>query len=422
MSAKDVNPDRDAKLAQLKGLISRKVNNPTKDKSGESNKKVIVFTAFADTAIYLYNELRGWASEEIAIHSALVTGGTVENKTTFGKNEFNHILTNFSPVSRNRGKIPSMPQEGGIDLLIATDCISEGQNLQDCDYLINYDIHWNPVRIIQRFGRIDRIGSINSHVQLVNFWPTDNLNKYINLKNRIEARMALVDIAATLEDNLLKPEDIEGLIKDELTYRDKQLLRLQDEILDMEDFNESVALNEFTLDDFRIDLMNYIESNRKLLEEAPLGLYTVAQPHPDYPAIAPGVIFCLKQQDYSSASETINPLQPYFLVYIRDDKTVRFTFSQPKQILGIFRLLCAGKTTSYEQLCNLFDQETVNGSDMSKYSDLLIRSVDSIARTFQRRTISNLQSDRGAVMVDQGKQAKKTGDFELITWLIIKDE
>lgn len=422
LSAIDVSVDRDAKLAQLKDLISQKGKRPTTDKKGQPNRKVLVFTAFADTALYLYDALHEWAKTELKAHTALVTGGTIENKTTFGKNDFNHILTNFSPVSRHRAKINSMPQEGAIDLLIGTDCISEGQNLQDCDLLINYDIHWNPVRIIQRFGRIDRIGSINKNVQLVNFWPTSDLNKYINLKNRVEARMALVDIAATLEDNLLKPEDIEHLIKDELTYRDKQLLRLQDEILDMEDFNESVALNEFTLDDFRIDLMKFIESNRKLLEDAPLGLYTVAPPHPDYPLIAPGVVFCLKQKGDSSGSETINPLQPYFLVYIREDKTVRFSFAQPKQILEIYRLLCAGKSVPCERLCNLFDQETSNGNDMAKYADLLKRAVDSVVATFQKRAVSHLQSGRGAVLVDQDKQARRTSDFELVTWLVIKNE
>ena len=234
--------------------------------------------------------------------------------------------------------------------------------------------------------------------------------------------MALVDIATTLDENLLKPEDIEDLIKDELTYRDKQLLRLQDEILDMEDFNESVALNEFTLDDFRMELIKYIESNRKLLEDAPLGLYSVVPPNHDYPLIAPGVIFCLKQKGDSSGNETINPLQPYFLVYIRDDKTVRFTFSHPKQILEICRLLCAGKDSPYEQLCNLFDQETSNGNDMTRYANLLTRAVDSIARTFQKRAISHLQSGRSAVLVEQRKQARQTSDFELITWMVIKDE
>ncbi len=421
-SAKDVDATRDAKLCRLKELIAQKVNHPTTDKAGNLNRKVLVFTAFADTAVYLYDNIKEWANEDLKINMALVTGGSTENKTTFGKNDFNHILTNFSPVSRKRSKMNSMLQDGQIDLLIATDCISEGQNLQDCDYLVNYDIHWNPVRIIQRFGRIDRIGSINPAVQLVNFWPTNDLNKYINLKSRVEARMALVDVAATLEDNILKQNDIEDLIKDELKYRDKQLLRLQNEVLDMEDFNESVSLNEFTLDDFRMDLLKYIESNRKLLEDAPMGLYALAPPDPKYPLIVPGVIFCLKQKGESSGNETINPLQPYFIVYVRDDKVVRYTFAQPKQILEIFRVLCAGKVAPYEAICNLFDQETCNGSDMKKYSSLLSSAVDSIIHTFQKRAIGHLQSGRGAVLVDQRQQAKQVDDFELVTWLVIKNE
>jgi len=420
-SAKDVDAARDAKLHQLKELIEEKVKHPTTDKAGNLNQKVVVFTAFADTAVYLYENIKDWAGKELNINVALVTGGSVENKATFGKNDFNHILNHFSPVSRKRAKMPSLPQDGQIDLLIATDCISEGQNLQDCDYLINYDIHWNPVRIIQRFGRIDRIGSFNTSVQLVNFWPTKDLNKYINLKNRVEAKMALVDIAATQEDNPFK-QDLEDLIKDDLKYRDKQLLRLQNEVLDMEDFNESVTLNEFTLDDFRIDLLNYIESNRKLLEEASLGLYSVVPVNPTYPMISPGVIFCLKQKANSRGGETINPLQPYFLVYVHDDKNVRYTFAQPKQILEIYRVLSTGKTAPHAQLCDLFDMETCNGSDMTKYSRLLKSAVDSIIRTFQKRAVSHLQSGRGAVLMEQQEQAKETDDFELITWLVIKNE
>ena len=308
---------------------------------------------------------------------ALVSGGASECKTSFGKADFNHILINFSPVAKNRDKMKTLPQDGEIDLLIATDCISEGQNLQDCDYLVNYDIHWNPVRIIQRFGRIDRIGSINTTVQLVNFWPTQDLNKYINLKNRVEARMALVDIAATQEDNILNVDELQELITDDLKYRDKQLLRLKDEILDLEDFNESVALSEFTLDDFRMELTKYIEANRTVLEQAPLGLYALAPPLPDYPQIVPGVIFCLKQLGDTTGNETVNPLQPYFLVYVRGDGIVRYTFAQPKQILEIYRVLCVGKTAPYEALCNLFDSETQNGSDMSSYNELLQKAVES---------------------------------------------
>ena len=418
--AQKITVQRDAKLAELQKLIAHKVKNPTTNTLGRPNRKVLVFTAFVDTSRYLYEALHDWARQELDIHMALVSGGTAACKTTFGRSDYNHILTNFSPVSKNRDKMQTLPQDGEIDLLIATDCISEGQNLQDCDSLINYDIHWNPVRIIQRFGRIDRIGSINKAVQLVNFWPTQDLNKYINLKNRVEARMALVDIAATQEDNILNMGELQELIQDELKYRDKQLLRLKDEILDLEDFNESVALSEFTLDDFRIELAKYIEANRAALEQAPLGLYAVAPTHADYSQIAPGVIFCLKQTGDTSGNEMVNPLQPHFLVYVRDDGMVRYTFAQPKQIFEIYRLLCAGKTVPEEALCNLFDAETNNGSDMGHYSELLRKAVESISHTFKKRTLTGLLSGRGGMLTDVHKHVSATTDFELVTWLVIK--
>ncbi len=440
-TAQSINIERDVKLKELNTLVEKKVKSPTFTKDSKPNKKVLVFTAFADTAEYLYNALKEWVSGELKVHIALVTGGTSDCKTTFmpkgykGQTEFNHILTNFSPISKKRSKISSMPQEGEIDILIATDCISEGQNLQDCDYLINYDIHWNPVKIIQRFGRIDRIGSINEAVQLVNFWPTDDLNKYINLKNRVEARMALVDIAATTEDNILNAEALEELIKDDLKYRDKQLMRLKDEILDLEDLNESITLNEFTLDDFRIELSKYIEANRKVLEDAPLGLYAVVPSpssenahHADYSRlekatkelISKGVVFCLEQKGDGSGCEKVNPLQPYFLVYVREDGIVRYSFTQPKQILEMYRLLCSGKTAPYEALCRLFDEQTNNGSNMKEYSNMLGKSVDAIVNTFRKKVMNHLFSGRNAILPNQQSQVSETTDFELITWLVIK--
>ena len=419
--AKKITADRDAKLAKLRELIAEKVNNPTTDKQERPNRKVLVFTAFADTAAYLYDALRQWANKELGIHIAMVSGGSSGCKTTFDRNEFSHILTNFSPISKRRSQMPSMPQDEEIDLLIGTDCISEGQNLQDCDYLINYDIHWNPVRIIQRFGRIDRIGSINHSVQLVNFWPTPDLNRYINLKNRVEARMALVDITATQGDNLLAPEEIQDVITDDLQYRDQQLRRLKNEVLDFEDFDENVALSEFTLDDFRLELIKYLESNRKQLEDAPPGLYTVVPAPPDSSIIASGVVFCLKQKENSTENEQINPTQPYFLIYIREDGVVRFTFAQPKQILDMYRLLCTGVEDPYDDLCALFDRLTNNGADMTQYNDLLQKTVDSLSRTYDKRAISNLLSGRGGVLPTQAEHIRQTTDFELITWLVIKN-
>jgi hypothetical protein len=431
-AAKDVGPETDAKLHELKQLIAGKVAKPTTNKGGELNKKVLVFTAFADTAIYLYDSLVQWASKDLGIHVALVCGGG-STRTTFGGTAFDHILTNFSPRSKWRNKIPAMPQEGEIDLLIATDCISEGQNLQDCDYLINYDIHWNPVRIIQRFGRIDRIGSVNHTVQLVNFWPTEDLNKYINLKSRVEARMALVDIAATFEDNILQNTEIEDLIHEDLRYRDKQLLRLKDEVLDIEDLGDSVSLTEFTLDDFRLELLKYIDANRAALEAAPFGLYTVVPPHPEYKVITPGVIFCFRQEkpsdifeagDASAASggatEVINPLQPYFLVYVLDDGNVRFGFAHPKQILDIYRILCSGKGEPYTQLCNLFDQQTNHGTDMQAYNVLLQKATESITAIFRKRAAAGLQSGRSFVLPNAQEQVHDKTDLELVTWLVIQ--
>ena len=436
LRAKDVDDKRDAKLKDLKALIKKKVQNPTITKTEKENKKVLVFTAFADTAKYLYENLEKWAKEELRVNIALVTGGN-ENKTTFKpkgyseNTEYNHILSNFSPISKKRSAMKNMPkdEDGEIDILIATDCISEGQNLQDCDYLVNYDIHWNPVRIIQRFGRIDRIGSINNKVYLVNFWPTKDLDNYIKLKSRVEARMALVDISGTNEDNLLNKEQIQELVEDDLKFRDKQLKRLQEEVLDMDELNEGgVSLSNFSLDDFRMDLLNFIEANRKELEAAPLGIYALV-PHkldstlfnPDASEVVkPGVIFCLRQLGDSAGNEKVNPLQPYFLVYVRNDGTVRYNFTHPKQILDIYRLLCTGKNEPIQQLCDLFNEETNNGLDISQYTGLLLESIKAITSTFKKKNLGMLTGNRNATIVPQEKQVDGANKFELITWLILK--
>ncbi len=426
LDAKDIGVGRDAKLRELKTRIAQKVQQPSQRKDGKPNRKVLVFTAFADTATYLYDALSGWARKDLGVHAALVTGNG-QNKATLGSTEFNNILTNFSPESKQRAMIASMPQDEETDLLIATDCISEGQNLQDCDMVINYDIHWNPVRIIQRFGRIDRLKSPNTEVRLVNFWPTPHLDRYISLKHRVEARMALVDITTTTDDNLLQNAPLEELVSDQLRYRDRQLKRLQQEILDMDELNEDdISLTEFTLDDFRQDLLNYIKANEDVLRDAPSGLYAVVPPDTASKIIAPGVIFCLRhipsaQAGQADSAATVNPLQPYFLVYIRDDGNVRFTFAHPKQILEIYRHLCSGQTAPCETLCELFDAETDNGSRMEKYSGLLTRAIESIVHTFRKRSVGVLLTGRGGKLPTQAEQVRDADDFELITWLVIKE-
>jgi len=421
--AKIITSKRDAKLLKLKELIHQKVLYPTINKQGEQNRKILIFTAFADTADYLFHHLETWVRHELKLHIALVTGSKLNS--SFGEKKFEEILMNFSPRSKKRDQFMGIYAEE-IDILIATDCISEGQNLQDCDYLINYDIHWNPVRLIQRFGRIDRIGSLNLSVSMVNFWATKHLEHYLNLKNRVEARMVLVDIAATGADNLLAEPEQEEIIREELHYRDQQLKQIMEEnILDLEEFNDGVSLTDFSLTDFRLDLDIYLKTIETQLKETPLGLYAVVPTNPYYPDIKAGVIFCLQHNaifnNEQLIKERFNPLQPFFLIYLCEDGTVHYNFTHPKQILTIFRQLCANKTEPYEELCDLFDAETKQGQNMDKYNDLIKQAFSAIQQHFNQRAANALQSGRGALLPMIENQINKLSDFSLITWLIIKE-
>lgn len=418
--AKPVSPQRDAKLSRLRELIAAKFETPSRNRDGESIRKVIVFTAFADTARYLWDQLAAPLHQTTGVHSALIAGGG-QYRTTLGKADFEQILTNFSPRSKKRDSQPELPQEQEIDLLIATDCISEGQNLQDADLLINYDIHWNPVRIIQRFGRIDRIGSRNHTVSLVNFWPTKDLDAYLNVKHRVEARMALVDLTASGQDNLLNTEQLEDLIESDLHYRNKQLKRLKDEILDLEDLDEeTISLADFSLADFRLDLLRYLETNREELESSPLGLYAVVPPDPQIPVARPGIIFCFRQRGEQATTE-VNPLAPHFLVYVLDDGNIRFTFAQPKQCLELFRTLASEQEAPLDELCDLFDDRTENGKKMTQENELLDRAVESIKRTFGRRAAAGLFAGREGRLPEANQVPSSSEDLELITWLVIID-
>lgn len=405
-----VTPARDAKLKELRDILQAKLDNPTLNKRGEPNRKTLVFTAFADTAKYLYAQLEPWASAQ-GVHIGLVVG-TGDNATTLGRADFNAILTNFAPRAKRREKLPAFPQDQEIDILIATDCISEGQNLQDCDHLVNYDIHWNPVRLIQRFGRIDRINSPNPSIQMVNFWPTDDLNAYLNLKNRVEARMALVDITATAQDNPLTQEQIRA----DLSYRDQQLLRLKDEVLDLEDLEGGVTLADFSLDDFRQDLTNFLDANREALETAPMGLFGLVTEEGQ--VARPGIIFCLRQLGRVGEG-SLNPLAPYFLVYVRATGEVRYAYAQAKQTLELYRALCANKAQAQQVLHDHFDRLTGNLENLEKETTLLRAALDSIRSTFQRKAAQNLFTGRGATLPKREDQVTEDTQFELVTWLVI---
>jgi superfamily II DNA/RNA helicase len=421
-----VKPDRDAKLSELRNRIAAKVANPSTNRDGKAVRKILVFTAFADTAKYLYAQLSPWARETLGIHTAMVVGDG-ENKTSLGTADYDDILTNFSPMSKRRAEQSRFPQDEEIELLIATDCISEGQNLQDCDQLVNYDIHWNPVRIIQRFGRIDRIGSRNESVQLINFWPVADLDQYLNVKHRVEARMALADLAATQTDNLLDQQQIEDLIHQDLRFRNHQLKRLKDEVLDLEDFSDSPSLTDFSLDEFRIDLLRYLESRREELESAPLGLYAVVPTNPEKcPGARSGALFCLRratdENSKTTSTENLNPLAPHFLIYVLDDGTVRYLFAQPKETLLILRQLASGHPAAFEKLCDLFDARTKEGGDMSHYNRLVHSALHSIEATFRKRAAISLLSSRDGLLPGADETPKADAcDWQLVTWLVVMD-
>lgn len=420
LEAINVTPDRDAKLIELRSLIENKIKDPI----NPENRKVLIFTAFADTAKYLYKHL----SEEFAnkgIYSAIVTGSGDNHSTlpipkelrrTVNMTDINTILTLFSPISKECSKLYPEVNEH-IDILIATDCISEGQNLQDCDYLINYDIHWNPVRIIQRFGRIDRIGSQNNYIKLVNFWPTKDLDEYINLQQRVKGRMVLLDVSATGEENVIENNPSKEMR--DLEYRKKQLKKLQNEVVDLEDISGAISITDLTFNDFKIELMEYMKTKRKTLDEAPNGMYAVAKIDESISDIVkPGVIFTLRQVKGKEQSKEQNPLFPYYMVYITDDGEIQLSFLHAKKILDYYKKLCSGKGEVLKELVEEFNKETNDGRNMDHYSDLLEASIENLIGKKQDIGVASLFSKGGTTM--QRSLFDGIEDFELITFLVLK--
>lgn len=409
-AAAQVDAARDAKLAALREMIAHKYEHPIND----GNRKVIIFTAFADTARYLYKQLTPWAKSRLGIDAALVTGSGSNATTLPGlRKDLASILTAFSPRSKERPE--ELANEGELDLLIATDCISEGQNLQDCDWLINYDIHWNPVRIIQRFGRIDRIGSPNERIQLVNFWPNMELEEYINLEQRVSGRMVLLDISATGEENLIEQQS--GNQMNDLEYRRKQLLKLQDAVIDLEDLSTGVSIADLTLTDFRIDLAQYLKEHPGVVESLPIG--TAAVTSTTDAEIPPGIIFCLRAEGAAAkrTTETGYPLAPHYLVHVGDDGAVLLSYTQAKQILDRIKRLCLGRDLPDAIACVRLDKATKQGEDMRSAQRLLSAAVASVVGKSEERAVASLFSPGGTHAM-KGEFAG-VNDFEVVAYLIV---
>ena len=376
---KDITPEHDMKLQQLVADLKNKFEHPING----SNKKVLIFTAFADTANYLYEQLSSRILNDCGLHTALITGST-EGKCTLPKLKctFNDILTYFSPISKDRDAIhPNDTRE--IDVLIATDCISEGQNLQDCDYLINYDIHWNPVRIIQRFGRIDRIGSKNDVIQLVNYWPDMELDDYIKLKGRVESRMKATVITSTGDDNLLSANE-----KGDLEYRRNQLKKLQNEVVDIEDMDTGVNIMDLGLNEFRLDLLANLKEHPNM-DLTPFGMSAVVNASE---LIEPGVMYVLKNKNNGVNIDRSNLLHPFYMVYLSHTGTVICDHLLPKKLLDKMRYACKDKTEPDKVLCKQFNKETRDGKNMRHYSDLLQSAIESIITVKEESDIDSLFS------------------------------
>lgn len=402
---KRIAPNNDLKLVELVNTLRNKIENPIND----NNKKIIIFSAFADTAEYIYENISKVIKMEYNLESALVTGSGTNRCTLNINKDFNNLLINFSPLSKHRQLVQGENIKENIDVLIATDCISEGQNLQDCDYLINYDIHWNPVRIIQRFGRIDRIGSNNKVIQLVNFWPNISLDDYINLKNRVENRMYMLDISATGEDNVLTNQGTD------MEYRKSQLQKLKEEVVDLEEMNTGVSITDLGLNDFRMDLLEYINKNGNL-NNVINGLHAVVKAD-ELNGIKKGSIFVLKNINSKVNIENTNQLHPFYIVYISEDGEILSNHLNVKNTLDLLRYVAKEKIEPVKEAYEYFNDITNDGNNMAKYSELLNRSIDSIINIKEEVDINSLFKKGGTTMLQN--DIKGLEDFELIAFVVI---
>ena len=403
-SMRQVAPADDSKLQHLLKLINDKIDQPL----NPGNRKVLIFTAFADTANYLYDNLAPMALKR-GLHVGKVTGSDAPKSTLRKGYDFQSLLTLFSP--RSKEKAIALPDEPGeLDILIGTDCISEGQNLQDCDFLINYDIHWNPVRIIQRFGRIDRIGSPNQQIQLVNYWPDISLDEYINLKERVENRMVIADVTATGDDNVLTAKS------SDIAYRKEQLKRLQDEVIELEDVKAGISITDLGLNDFRMDLLNYVKANGEL-DNVPFGMHAIVPAQPGV-GLLPGVIFALRNIHESVNVNQQNRLHPYYLVYIGTDGEVIADHTEVKRLLDLIRSSCKGKDEPIRALCQLFNERTQDGRNMQPYSDLLSQAIRSMIEVKDEKDIDSLFGGGRTTALTTTIQG--LDDFELIAFLVIE--
>lgn len=392
-----LDENRDQKLQDLIAIIEKKIKDTPYN---DGNRKVIVFTAFADTADYLYDKLSVYM-RKLGIYTASVTGKRVITNNKKVDSDFNSVLCAFSPISKMKKEIPENEQ---IDLLIGTDCISEGQNLQDCDTVINFDIQWNPVSLIQRFGRIDRIGSKNTNIQMINFFPNMELNEYLGLEARVKGKMTTMNLVSTGDEDVLTPE------MNDFNFRRRQLERLKDEVIDIEDANDNISLTDLNMNEYLNELSEYIQ-NVPEIKKVPKGVYSVTDGE------NAGVLFCFKHRNDANKPKSDSSLYPYYLIYMRNNGEVLFGNGQAREVVKQFRKLCYGKSKPVMELFQKFFVRTNNAKDMQFYSDLLNKAIKSIKGEEESKA-TQLMFDFGGfnnVFADE-----TADDFELISFLVVE--
>lgn len=397
-SAKKVlEENRDQKLQDLKKVLKKKViETPYND----GNRKVLVFTAFADTADYLYKNL----TEEmlkLGVYTACVTGKGVVTNNRFVDKDFNSVLCAFSPLSKMKKEIPVNEQ---IDLLIGTDCISEGQNLQDCDTVINFDIQWNPVSLIQRFGRIDRIGSKNKCIQMINFFPAMELNEYLGLEARVKGKMTTLNLVSTGDEDVLTPE------MNDFYFRKRQLERLHDEVIDIEDANDNISLTDLNMNEYINELSEYIQ-NVPEIKKIPKGIYSVTDGENQ------GVLFCFKHRNDTNKPKSDSSLYPYYLIYMKNDGEILYGNGQAREVVKQFRKLCYSKDKPVMELFQKFFERTDNVKNMQFYSELLNKAIKSIKGEEESKATQMMFDFSG---FNNAFADETADDFELVSFLVIE--
>lgn len=444
---------------KLETLINRIVK---KRQAGENygNAKVLIFTVYKDTAFYLFEQLKARGFNNVAAVSG--DSSTVWNEEGETK-KYEPILQRFAPFTKlfrekewtfepsskelslskqfdewqhwiaENDKIIYEKLQNPIDILIATDALSEGQNLQDCDLVINYDIHWNPVRVIQRMGRIDRLGSPNTKIFGINFWPSNNINTYLNLQGRIEQRMATMKLAGS-EVHLDFSDTFKEMAEDE-NLEQKQKARMLEQMQsswEEIETEKTLGFDDFSLETFRQELLEELKKNEQFYKSLPNGIYTGFKAIEE---VCPqeGMIALLGYPSKPTKSNHFE-YKGYELIYI--DHSGKSVFLNQKEVLNALakhkdeirfvpKAIDQGEPQSIEHLSSALSTWL-----KSQASEEVVQEDGTVKQKMGKASLDMLNKlksgSKTAIqkLKEEGTASQKYNkdNFDLITWFIISNK